>query len=112
MDRRVAPGRSVRPIVPQGSRLRKGLLATSGVILLVFTLPGAMVGWTLLPEGRWPVVLAAAPAIPFLWLGVVCLRLAGFQVDDFISRRPALFGLIVGLGAVVALLFAVALGFI
>lgn len=108
MDRRTVH----QSVVPESSGLTTVLLAVTGVILLLLTLPAAMVGWFLLPEGRWPVVLAALPAVPFLWVGVVCLRKAGLPIDQFISQRPGLFGLLVGVGAMVALLVALVLGII
>ena len=81
------------------------VLSALGIALLAFTIPSIMLMLSIWPPGLYPPILLGLPALPALWLGLVCLRRAGLPVEDFVHRRPRLFGVIVGIGSMV-LIFA------
>ena len=81
---------------------------TVGVVCLILTVPAGMVSWLLVPEGRYPVVLVALPALPVVWFGLVCLRKAGMDADKALRQvRKGLIYLLVGLVLFVVILAVV-----
>jgi hypothetical protein len=58
-----------------GSRLMLGL---AGVALCLVSVGVAFVTWSLLPAGRYPVVLAGVPAFPLVWLAFRLFKKAGW----------------------------------
>lgn len=80
------------------------VLVILGIGLLTLALPSAMMMWLILPSGRYPVVLVGLPALPLVWLGLICLRRAGVPVEDFVRRRPRMSGVILGVGSLVLIL--------
>jgi len=48
-----------------------------GMLLIFGAIPIAFVTWSLLPEGRYPVLVAVIPASPVIWLAYGCFRRSG-----------------------------------
>lgn len=66
----------------------------------------AFLTWSLLPEGRYPVVLAGLPALPFVWGGWYCLKKGGLVSETGEVAMPAwlLFLLALGVLAVAGMI--------
>ncbi len=73
--------------------LKEGALVVSGLVLLTLTLPVAISSWLFLPWRDYPPAVAGLPALPVLWLGLMCLKWAGLPIDDAFRKHPT--GLVV-----------------
>ncbi len=55
---------------------RAGFFAL-GMLVILGAIPIAFVAWSLLPEGRYPVLLAVVPASSGIWVAYVCSQRSG-----------------------------------
>jgi hypothetical protein len=90
--------------------IKKIFFGTLGIAILTCAFPVSMALWDLLPAGRYPTILAGLPALPLVWLGLICLRSTGLPVEEFVRTRPRMTGLLICLLALAAWVIGLALG--
>jgi hypothetical protein len=81
--------RTASPARPASSRVGVLLLSIAGWSLLAATLPLVLWFWTTFGDtlrGPVSVVILGAPALLPLWVGLVCLRRAGYPVDAWLKQ--------------------------
>jgi hypothetical protein len=62
-----------------------------GILLVLAAIPVAAFAWSLLPEGRYPVIAVAVPALPFLAVGGYMVRRSNIGLEKFVDEHPTAF---------------------
>jgi hypothetical protein len=76
--------------------LKEGALVVCGLVLLMLTLPVGILSWLFLPwSDYYPAPVAGLPALPVLWLGLMCLKWAGLPIEEAFRKHPTGVALIV-----------------
>jgi hypothetical protein len=83
-----------------------------GIILVLISIPIAIVVWLLLPEGRYPILIVAVPAIPLLAGGGYLIRRSNIGLEEWIDKHPSAFTCLVVLAIILAfVLWGTIIGF-
>jgi hypothetical protein len=107
----------LKPGGPSGAASRFAL-GLAGVALCLVSVGVAFVTWSLLPAGRYPVIIAGLPALPLVWLAFRLFKKAGWVQEPApeaaagvaLSAKPAPKGMssgklfLIGLAIVFALM--------
>lgn len=75
-----------------------------GALFLGIAIGGAYATWGMLPAGRYPVIVAGIPALPFVWLSWLFLKKTKFSELSQISLFLVVLTVLIAVGVTISVL--------